>query len=265
VVGVDNVYHLAGSIKATSRKDYFRVNQLGTRYLLEAIAETNSKIRRFVHMSSLAAAGPSSDGRSLSEEDRPNPMSWYGESKLRSEEEVLRLAGVFPVTILRPSAIYGPRDRETLAIFRLARYGILLAPRGLERRFSLIHVNDVAEACVRAGERETPSGRVYFVSRPEIYGWEQVVSAIARALGKSCRRITFPAWTLLAAAVVGDLSSRITNRPTTFNTQKVSELLQPAWICNPSKARTELEFRPAVELEEGIQETARWYRENGWL
>jgi nucleoside-diphosphate-sugar epimerase len=265
VEGVDAVYHLAGLIKAAGREHYLRVNQAGTRLLLEALAETTPNLSRFVHMSSLAAAGPSTGIQGLVEEGKPNPISWYGESKLRSEQEVLQFSNIFPVTILRPSAVYGPYDGETLLAFRMIKRGCLLTPGRFIRRFSLIHVHDLALACVQAGECDTPSGSIYFISRPEIYTWEDIGRAIARELGTRYRQISFPQWLAEAVGRAGDLWAGVTGRAATLNSQKVRELLQESWICNSSKAQAELKFSPEIDLDRGINETVRWYQSQGWI
>jgi dihydroflavonol-4-reductase len=262
---IDTVYHLAGAIKAANRRQYFQTNQLGTRRLLETLAEMNPGLNRFVHVSSLAAAGPCIDGQSRTEEQKPDPISWYGESKLAAEEEVLRFREVFPVTILRPSAVYGPGDRETLLIYRMIRRGCLLTPGRHQRRFSLIHVDDLAAAGIRAGERDTPSGEIFFLSRPESYVWEEVGRAIALALGKHYRQVSLPRGIAVAAGLAGDLWAKTTGWPASVNSQKVKELLEPCWLCDSTKAQTHLGFSPIIDLEDGIRQTARWYRSQGWL
>jgi nucleoside-diphosphate-sugar epimerase len=263
--GVQTVYHLAGLIKAAGHKDYLQVNQGGTRLLLETLAETAPDLTRFVHMSSLAAAGPSTGNRGLVEKDKPNPISWYGESKLLSEQEALKFSNQFPVTILRPSAVYGPHDRETLLAFRMINRGCLLTPGRFIRRFSLIQVHDLAAACIQAGASDTPTGSIYFVSRPEIHTWEDIGRAIARELGKRYRQISFPQWLAAAVGSAGDAWARLTGRAATLNSQKVRELLQESWICNPAKAQAELGFNPAIDLDSGVRVTVRWYQDQGWL
>jgi dihydroflavonol-4-reductase len=263
--GVDIVFHIAGAIKAASRQQFIEANQYGTRRLLEAVAEVNRNLSRFVHVSSLSAAGPSQNEHKLEENESPNPISWYGESKLKSEQEVQKFSNVWPVTILRPSAVYGPRDMETLLIFRMIKKGWMFTPGTPSRRFSLIHVKDLSEACIRAGEINTSSGEVFFISRPETYMWEDVGNAIAQALEKHYIHISLPQWTANAAGIAGDIWTRATGRISTINSQKTRELLQPFWLCNPSKAHIHLGFNPSIELKRGIRETADWYKENGYL
>jgi nucleoside-diphosphate-sugar epimerase len=263
--GIDSVIHVAGAIKAANREGYFRANQIGTRNLLEAAAESGTNLKRFVYVSSLAAAGPSPEDRSLTENEKPNPISWYGESKLQSELEVLKFAKAFPVTILRPSAVYGPRDRETLLIFRMIKQGYFFTPGRFARRFSLIHVDDLVSALIRASELDTPSGEVFFVSRPETYTWGEVGQAIADVLDRKYRWIRFPQWIAEMAGLAGDMWSKLTGRPATVNSQKIKELVQPSWICDSSKARESLGFDPKIDLETGMRDTVAWYLKEGWL
>jgi nucleoside-diphosphate-sugar epimerase len=262
---IHTVFHVAGAIKAARRGQYFRINQYGTLKLLETLAEANPHLGRFVHISSLAAAGPSVNGRGLTEEEKPKPVSWYGESKLESEREVLGYAKTFPVTILRPSAVYGPGDRETLLLFRMIKRGCLFAPGRLTRRFSLIHVDDLVAAIIGASQRDIASGEIFFLSRSEVYSWEEIGRSIARALNKRYRQIRFPQWLAETAGMAGDLWAHLVGRPATINSQKVRELLEPSWICDSSKARASLGFCPAIDLETGIEQTVRWYQNQGWL
>ncbi len=264
VTGIETVYHVAGAIKAANRDAFFQTNQIGTRQLLEALSES-SGIRRFVHVSSLAAAGPSSDGTGLTEDYPPKPISWYGESKLAAEAEVLRFAKAFHVAILRPSAVYGPGDRETLLIFRMIQRGCLFTPGRFTRRFSLIHVDDLADALILAGELSIASGEVFFISREEIYTWDEVGRTIAQELAKTYRRIAFPPLIAKMAGFAGDLWAGITKRPSTVSSQKVRELLHPCWLCNTTKARKLLGFSPQINLQDGMRSTVEWYRNHGWL
>jgi dihydroflavonol-4-reductase len=259
------VYHAAGAVKAASREHYFHINRTGTRRLLETIAETSPGVSRFVHISSLAAAGPGREGHGRAEWEPPDPISWYGESKLAAEQEVMKFADTFPVTILRPSAVYGPGDKETLLIFRMISRGSFITPGRATRRFSLIHVHDLVEAVLAAGTREIPSGELFNISRSEIYTWEEVGRLIAQTLGRKYRHTSLPAWAAIAIGIAGDLRTRMTGRPTSINSQKVKELLESFWVCDVSRSMTFLGFNPRIDLETGIRETVQWYRSHGWL
>jgi len=263
--GIEVVFHIAGLTKAPNREQFFRINQMGTLRLLETLAETDPRPSRFVHASSLAAAGPSTHGRPLTEKDDPNPVSWYGESKLGSEREVQKFTNAFPVTILRPSAVYGPGDRDIYLIFRMIQRGCLFSPGGSPRFFSLIHVQDLVDAFINAGESKSPSGEIFHISRPEIHTWEVVGRAIAQELGKRYRTVSFPPWLALAAGWAGNIYSLLSGRTVAINTQKVRELLQPSWTCDTSKAQAVLGFNPSIDLKNGIRNTIHWYQQQGWL
>ncbi len=263
--GARVIFHIAGLTKAPNRDKFFLVNRKGTSTLLEILSETVPRPVRFVHTSSLAAAGPSALDRPLTEEDTPKPVSWYGESKLAAEEEVRKYANAFPVTILRPSAVYGPGDMDIYVIFKMIQRGCLVTPGRFTRQFSLIHVGDLVDAFIKAGESTIPSGEVFFISRPEIHTWEEVGREIARALEKKFRRFFFPKWLALTAGAAGDFYSLLTGNTVVLNMQKVRELLQPSWTCNSFKARSVLGFNPAIELKSGVSDTVQWYRQQGYL
>jgi nucleoside-diphosphate-sugar epimerase len=147
----------------------------------------------------------------------------------------------------------------------MIKRGCLITPGRFIRRFSLIHVADLVLACLKAARGNTPSGEVYFISRPEIFTWEDVGRAIARKMGKRYRQVSFPRWMAEMIGIWGDLWTALTGRPATLNSQKVRELLQPSWICNPAKATTALGFSPEINLDQGMNETVRWYQDQGWL
>jgi dihydroflavonol-4-reductase len=259
------VYHAAGAIKAPDRNRFFQINQAGTRNLLETLTKTNPGLNRFIYISSLAAAGPSAANHSRTEDETPSPISWYGESKLAAENEVLQFKNAFATTILRPSAVYGPYDKEIFLIFRMIKLGCLITPGRHVRQFSLIHVSDLVNAMIKAGESTGPTGGIYHISRPEMYLWEDVGRAIARELGKSFHRISLPEWMAQSAGIAGDFWTRLTKRTASINSQKVRELLEPSWLCDSSRAQEQLGFNPTIDLESGIRSTIRWYKNQGWL
>lgn len=259
------VYHAAGAIKAPDRNRFFQINQAGTRNLLEILAKTNPGLNRFIYISSLAAAGPSAVNHLRTEDETSSPISWYGESKLAAENEVLQFKNRFATTILRPSAVYGPYDKEIFLIFRMIKFGGLITPGRHVRQFSLIHVSDLVNAMIKTGESTDPTGGIYHISRPEIYLWDDVGQAIARELGKSFHRISLPEWMAKSAGVAGDFWTRLTKRTASINSQKVRELLEPSWLCDSTRAQKQLGFNPTIDLESGIRSTIRWYKNQGWL
>src|SRR5512141_2562904 len=167
--GVSLVFHCAGLTKAQHASDYYRVNHLGTKNLLEACELYNPGIEKFILVSSQAAAGPSLDGRPVDEGNTSRPVSDYGKSKLLAEEEVLAYKARLPVVILRPTSVYGPRDADVYELFRWASRGLTLEMTGGDRYLNLCYVEDLAAALLLSAECRTESGSVYFVAEKRSY------------------------------------------------------------------------------------------------
>ncbi|SRR5579884_929643 len=264
VQGVDVVYHVAGLTKARRESDYFAVNHVGTVHLLDACRRSNSALRRFVLVSSQAAAGPSCEGRPVRESDPPHPVSAYGLSKLKAEQAALACSGLFPVTIVRPPVVYGPRDRDTLLFFRVARYG--LVPRlAVIRALSIVHVADLVRGIRRAAETPAAANRVYFLANEQPVSLPELAEPIARALGARPIPVPVPVTSLFAVAALAELLARLTGRITPITRNKVREATQREWVCDPSRAARELGWRAEIPLLDGLRETAAWYRQAGWL
>jgi nucleoside-diphosphate-sugar epimerase len=234
---MDLVFHVAGLVAARTPADFHAVNAAGTGRLAAAVLGHSPTCRRFVLVSSQAAAGPSLDGRPVTEDLPPNPLSHYGRSKLEAE---LRLAALpIPWTVIRPPAIYGPRDLALLPFFAMAARGLAPGLEGPGRRFNLLHARDVARGILLAVEAEGARGRVYFLSDGEGYGYPDVACAMGSAFGRRTRRVPVP--------------------------DKASELKARLWICSAGRAEHDLGWQPLVPLDEGIRETADWYVQEGLL
>lgn len=264
VSGADAVLHLAAVTGARSQAEYDRVNRDGTRLLVQAMLTASPCPRRLVLLSSLAAVGPSADGRPVTAGNTPRPLTAYGRSKLAGEAETLALQGRAEVVVLRAPAVYGPRDRELLRFFRLARLGVLAVPGGPERYVQLIHVADLADALVRAVTAPGAAG-IHHVADPQPYAWTQIVRWVGEAVGRRGIMIPVPGWMVRTAAVASEAAARLRGGATVFNREKVTELLAPAWLADTTSAERVLGFRTRISLREGLADTARWYRAHGWI
>lgn len=265
VSGADVVFHVAGALKGLREKDLFRVNADGTRNLVDAAAVAAPRPSRFVYVSSLAAAGPSPGGTTpRTEQMPPEPLTWYGRSKLAGEQAVRSVAGL-AWTIVRPPIVFGPRERDVFSYFRIARRGYLPVVGFSDRYFSLIYVEDLAEGMVRAAAAPVAAGQVYFLAGPEVVSWLQLGRLIGSALGVAGRALRLPETVAVGAGALADLIARARGRPEIFSSQKVIEILAPAWVCSAEKAARDFGWRATTPLPEALAATARWYRENGWL
>ena len=263
VEGVDCLYHLAGLVRAKDPREYFAANHLGTQNLLGACLEAEAPPARFVYVSSLAALGPSEDLRPLREEEVPRPISPYGLSKLRGEEEVLKRNGGLHIVVVRPPAVYGPRERDLYTYFRLVHRGFLPIVGFRERRLSLCYVEDLVQGLLLAGERGTAGG-VYHIADEGAYSWEEIGQEVAKVLHVRALKVRVPTTLLYLTAAFAEGWGRLQGRPPLFDWGKAHEMAS-SWIADISKARRELGFVPRFTLQEGIRLTVHWYRKEGWL
>jgi nucleoside-diphosphate-sugar epimerase len=264
VQGVDTIFHLAALTKARSEQEYYQANVEGTRRLIEAIQQANPRPRRLVYVSSLAAVGPAIAGNPVGPADIPRPITTYGRSKLAGEAACLAAKAECEIVILRPPAVYGPRDRDMFLSFHLATLGILPIPTGPERYMQFIHVQDLANAVVRAGMSPAASG-IYHVAEPRAYAWREIGSCIAKAVGRRVHSVCVPQWGVRVAATISEWWAERTGHATIFNREKANEILAPGWLCETELARRDLGFAIRIPLPEGFMQTAAWYREQGWL
>jgi len=265
VYDVDAVVHCAGIVKARGTDEFFAVNVGGTSNLVEAARSRRGALRRFVHVSSLEACGPSADGEPVAP-DQERPVTAYGRSKLAAEKVVLSARDELPVTILRPGAIYGPRDGEILEAFKSIQRGLLPLVGGGDAKGMWIYATDCAEACIRAIEADVPSGRTYFVDDGcGPIDQRQMLADAERALGKKALvRANLPVPFFMTVARGVEAFGRLTNRPVMLTREKANMLLQH-WVCSSDETRKELGWQPRVPWTEGVGRAVQWYRENGWL
>lgn len=280
--GCEIVYHLAGLTAALRVSELHRVNDVGSLNVAKVCAE-QSNPPVLVHVSSIAAAGPSVLGRPRIEADAPQPVSYYGRSKLASEQSVRRLADRVPITIVRPPIVFGEGDRSSLPLFMsVQRFGIHLSPLWRSQPFSFIHAADLSTALVaaaRSGQRlvaadsnpsnvssgEASTG-VYFASADEIVTYAEFGRRIGRALGVP-RTSVIPnvAPAVWIAALGSELVARVRRRPMIFNLDKAREAVAGSWACSSESLTHDTQWRPANTLDERLEQTAQWYREHGWL
>lgn len=263
--GVDTVYHVAGVTFARRAQDYFDVNQKGTEAILAGAIKHRSHLKKFVLVSSLAAVGPARDGKPVDEDTQPAPITPYGRSKLAGEEAVRAVGDLLPATIVRPPAVYGPRDYGVFEFFKMINGGIFPMIGDYEKRVSLVHASDLADGIILAGEIQASTGRAYFISSEDVYPMSEVADLIAKILGKRPRKFSIPKPIAYAAALAGEALSALTRKPPVINRDKVTDLSQSCWGCSIGRAERELGYRQQVPLEDGLRETVEWYKREGWL
>jgi nucleoside-diphosphate-sugar epimerase len=267
VRGVDAVVHCAGLVKAKSYEEFQRVHAHGTAALARAARDHAPNLARFVHVSTAGVMGPGAAGAGHRESDPPNPTTPYSKSKLEAEGALLALSDDVPITIVRPPAVYGPRDKEIFAFFQMVKW-TRLAFRfgGAMKTMSLVYAEDCANACIRAILAPVASGSVYFVDDGARYSFEDMAGAIAAAFDVRLRGTpSVPEPIVRAAAFGSEMFGRLTGRAMIFKRDKLPELLIEHFAVDASAARRDLGWAPRVGFEEGARRTAAWYLERGWL
>lgn len=262
VSGADAVFHLAGTLAAGNREEYFRTNAEGCRNIGRTALDCSEPPDVFVYVSSQAVSGPSGTGDPLTESALPVPITDYGRSKLEGEN-ILHNMKALPLVVVRPPTVIGPRDREAFIFFRLASMGIFPI---LNRRsmVSMIFVDDLVKGVWQAAE----SGRVgekYFLANPIPLGMTQLPGILGKALGRKVKGVFIPRPVLAAAAAGSEMWGKVSGRMTVFNRDKVNELTASGWVCSTRKAKAELGFMAKIPLETAFVIAADWYRENRWL
>lgn len=262
---VSVIYHVAGATFARRAQDYYTVNHQGTEALLAAAVKRRDQIKKFVYISSLAAVGPARDGVPVDEETVPSPITPYGRSKLMAEEAVRVVSELLPVTIVRPPAVYGPRDYGVFEFFKAVKGGMFpMIGRG-DKRLSLVHARDLVDGIVLAGESEASIGRTYFISSEDDYSMRAVADLVAALMRRRLRAFAIPRPLAYGVALAAEAAAAVMGKPPVINRDKVTELSQTGWTCSIERAKGELGYSPQIPLEEGLRETIAWYKSEGWL
>jgi 2-alkyl-3-oxoalkanoate reductase len=261
VDGARTVFHLAGVLRAGREADFDRGNRGGTANLVQALA-TAAPEARLVHVSSLAAAGPSPDPQGVGPECEPAPISWYGRSKLAAEREVAGLDAAANWSILRPPAIYGPRDTDVFEFFRMAARGVVAIPSG-ERWLTVAWVGDVVRAAVAAAV--APPRAVYHLGDPHPLRLEELISALCAAGGLRARVLRLPPALVTGAGAVGGALQRLGWRRLALTADKSRELLARHWSSRTSDSLAALGLRELTPFGLGAAQAWSWYRARGWV
>lgn len=263
LAGITHVIHCAGATKAARVSGFYKTNQAGTRNLVNAVNDQQDQVRRFVHISSLAAAGPACPEKPAREEDPPQPVSEYGKSKLAGELEVKDHCRAEYV-ILRPPAVYGPRDGEFLRLFRAVK-GHVLPRMARAQALSLVYVKDLAKAVVTCLEHPAAAGKTYFVAGREVVTARRMAEEIATQMRVWTLPLPLPTVFLWVMCLAQEALSRVTGRPNVLSLQKYAELRTPGWVCDPSRLERETGCACATTLKCGVAESLAWYREHRLL
>ncbi len=262
----DYVVHIAGVTKACKEETFTKVNYEYTRNLVEALIETNQIPEKFIFMSSLAAIGPG-DEKTLKPVDdtvKPHPVSAYGRSKLKAEQYLNSLKD-FPFIILRPTGVYGPREKDFLLVFKNIRSGFETYIGSKKQHLTFLHVGDLVKLILSLLESNI-TNKAYFVNDLKYYTVTEFISIVKETLDKKTLTLIFPKPLAALIARLWEKSScSFFKKPPVFNNDKFKEVIQKNWLCDSSALVRDINFRPEYDLKKGIPQTIQWYKERRML
>ena len=262
----DYIVHAAGVTKCLDKQDFFRMNTEGTKNLIRAVMVLQMPLKRFVFLSSLSIFGAIHEQEpyeEICETDTPQPNTAYGESKLLAEQFLQTTS--LPYVILRPTGVYGPRERDYFLMAKSIKGHTDFAAGFKRQVITFVYVSDVVQAVFLALERDVV-GRAFFLSDGDEYLSTAFSDLIIKELGNPwCLRLKAPIWVLRLVTFCGEYIGRLTGKITALNNDKYHILRQRNWKCDITPARRELGYEPLVQLPEGVSKTIQWYKENKWL
>ena len=276
--GWDYVVHAAGATKCLDENDFYRTNTDGTRHLIDALRAEEMVPRRFVFVSSLSIFGairekpvrkPSADNPWIYSPilltDTPRPNTAYGRSKLKAEEYLLQQQD-FPFTILRPTGVYGPREKDYFMMAKSIKQHIDFAVGYQPQEITFVYMMDVVHAIYKCIEAPAAEGKAYFLSDGEIYNSRRFSDLLQQYLGNPwVLHIKAPLWLLRIICWVSTRVSHLTGKMNALNDDKFYILSQRNWQCDIEPAKRDFGYQPQWKLEQGVPATIKWYQENGWI
>ncbi len=264
----DYVVHAAGVTKCLNKQDFHRINTEGTKNLIDAILELQMPLKRFVFVSSLSIFGAIKEQQpydEIREKDIPQPNTEYGRSKLAAEKYLESLGSRVPYIILRPTGVYGPREKDYFMMAKSIKQHSDFAVGYKRQDITFVYVSDVVQAIFLALDKGE-NGRKYFLSDGEVYQSTTFSDLIHEELGRPWWiRITAPVWVLRIITFCGEYIGKMTGKVTALNNDKFNILRQRNWRCDIQPAIDELGYKPTVKLAEGVRRSIKWYKEQGWL
>ncbi len=263
----DYVVHAAGVTKCLHKEDFFRINTEGTKNLVRALQNMKMPMKRFVYISSLSIMGAIREEQpyhEIRERDKAQPNTAYGKSKLEAEKW-LDTQHDLPYIILRPTGVYGPRERDYFMMAKSIKAHTDFAVGFKQQDITFVYVTDVVQAVFLALENGE-TGRKYFLSDGEVYQSSTFSDLIRKELGNPWWiRITAPLWLLRIITFCGEYIGHMTGKVTALNNDKYNIMKQRNWRCDIAPAQQELGYVPKVKLEEGVHKSIVWYKKNKWL
>lgn len=259
------IIHAAGATKAKNIEEYNTINADYTRNLAQAAAQSSIPLKKFVFVSSLAAIGPGDyhDIHLFTEHKEPEPVTAYGKSKLLAEQY---LSGIpLPLAVLRPTAVYGPGEKDLFIVFKMLQDGLDMYIGKKPQRFSFVYVQDLVNAIMLALHAENRKDHTYNISDGNVYNRYELADTFKDLSGKKTIRFHIPEGIVKVVANVLEMAYINSEKAPVLNKEKLNELTAPNWACSIEAAKRDLHYRPVYNLKTGLAESMQWYKDKKWI
>lgn len=262
---MDYVFHLAGKIRGIEWETYYRTNYLGTKNLIEVCEEINPELKRIVHLSSIAATGPSVSAGIRDEVDLCNPVNDYGKTKLLGEEAVRNLTKNIPYVIIRAPNVYGPREKELYSILKIIQSHFKPILGNGEKQTTICFVDDLVRGIFLAATSSESAGKIYYITDSTIHSYRDLMDIIARELGVSNLIIPLPYIALVPVVYIMQVVSHLKRAESFLTVKRLRHIRHSYMLFSGEKAEQELGFQPSYSFADGIRRTIDWYRDREML
>ncbi|QNK63766.1 NAD(P)-dependent oxidoreductase [Pedobacter sp. PAMC26386] len=258
------IIHASGITKAKTQEEYNLVNAVFTKNLALAAVAADIKLEKFIFVSSLAALGPLEDLSGLIEDNSPaHPVTNYGASKLLAEQYLAEIKDL-PLITIRPTAVYGPREKDIFILLQTINKGLEPHIGSFKQQISFIYVKDLAKIIIGALFSDV-TNKQYNVSDGGIYDRYALAEGVKKALHKRTWKFHLPISVVAALAALMERIYKNSADAPTLNKEKMNELTAINWACSIERLKRDLGFQPIYNLENGLLETVNWYKNNKWL
>ena len=262
---VDYVFHSAGITRANNRHEYLHNNARVCIPFYRSCVEYGKRIKGVVHVSSLAAVGPTHPEQKVDEDTPCHPLTYYGKSKLTGEEIALGYAPELPMVVIRPPVVYGERDVNFFTYLKAINWRMAIKIGTTPRTLSLVYVKDLVDALIRAAEAPNRDKNIFFTTDGNVYSWDDVANAAMKALNVRAQTIVIPVSLMGFAAMISEFLAKMGNRVPLIDRQRMIDLRQSSWTASSDRFFDHYSFQPRYDLDRGLKETCTWYKQQGWL
>jgi nucleoside-diphosphate-sugar epimerase len=255
----DYIIHAAGSTKARRKEEYEMINAQYAKNVAMAAQESGLELRKFILVSSLAALGPQS-GKKI--EIKPNPVTSYGISKLKAEQYLAEFN--LPLIVIRPTAVYGPREQDIFIILKAISRGLELYIGNSSQQLSFIHVTDLANVTIKLLESSLVQ-KTYNLTDGDSYDRYALGNIAKQVLGKRTLKIHLPFGMIKIVAGLLETLYSWNGKTPALNREKLMELTAANWYYDIAELKNDIGFKPTYKLENGLKQTLQWYQKHNWI